>query len=263
MSDSILSFVLGIIQGLTEFLPVSSSAHLLFPSLIFGSNDLGLAFDIAAHAGTLIAVIFFFKSDLINMSKSFFVNKEELKSERYLAYLLILATMPIVLFGFFASDFISLNRDNILSIAWMNVIFAGLLLFAYKWNSANKTLIQLTIFGALFIGLFQVFALLPGASRSGTAITAALLIGLNLKDASKFAFMLAIPTILGALIFMVGDVIVTESVISISSLVIGFFTSLIFAFLTIKYFLAFVDRIGMYPFVFYRFCLGAILLLMI
>ena len=263
MNDLILSFILGIVQGLTEFLPVSSSAHLLFPSLILGSTDLGLAFDIAVHAGTLLAVIFYFKSDLIKMTKSFFVNREELRAERNLSYLLILATIPIVIFGFFASDLISSNRDNISSIAWMNIIFAGLLLLAYKINLKNKTLLQLTFLGAIFIGLFQVFALLPGASRSGTAITAALFIGLNLKDASKFSFMLAIPTILGALVFMVGDVIVTESIINISALFIGFFTSSIFAFYTIKYFLAFVDKIGMYPFVVYRFCLGALLLLML
>ena len=132
-----------------------------------------------------------------------------------------------------------------------------------KINLKIKTLLQLTFLGAIFIGLFQVFALLPGASRSGTAITAALFIGLNLKDASKFSFMLAIPTILGALVFMIGDVIVTESIINISALFIGFFTSSIFAFYTIKYFLAFVDKIGMYPFVVYRFCLGALLLLMV
>ena len=134
MNELILSFILGIVQGLTEFLPVSSSAHLLFPSLILGSTDLGLAFEIAVHAGTLLAVIFYFKSDLIKMTKSFFVNREELRSERNLSYLLILATIPIVIFGFFASDLISSNRDNISSIAWMNIIFAWLLLLSYKIN---------------------------------------------------------------------------------------------------------------------------------
>ena len=263
MSDLILSFVLGLIQGLTEFLPVSSSAHLLFPSLIFGSNDLGLAFDIAAHSGTLCAVIYFFKLELVNMTKSFFTNSSLLKEERKLALLLILATLPIVIFGFLASDLVQLNRANISSIAWMNLIFAGLLLLAYKLNTNNKDLIQLTVLGAVFIGLFQVFALLPGASRSGTAITAALFIGLNLRDASKFSFMLAIPTILGALVFLVLDLMSSEQIINVGSLLVGFITSMIFAFLTIKYFLAFVERLGMYPFVFYRIGLGVILLMII
>ena len=106
--------------------------------------------------------------------------------------------------GDITSDLIQNNRSNISSIAWMNLIFAALLLVAYKLNSNNKNLIQLTLVGALCIGFFQVFSLLPGASRSGTAITAALFIGLNLKDASKFSFMLAIPTILGAIIFLIG-----------------------------------------------------------
>ena len=157
MSDLILSFVLGLIQGLTEFLPVSSSAHLLFPSLIFGSNDLGLAFDVAAHAGTLCAVIYFFKLELINMTKSFFTSSSLLKEERKLALLLILATLPIVIFGFLASDLVQLNRANISSIAWMNLIFAGLLLLAYKLNPNNKDLIQLTVLGAIFIGSISGF----------------------------------------------------------------------------------------------------------
>ena len=263
MNDLLLSFVLGLIQGLTEFLPVSSSAHLLFPSLIFGSNDLGLAFDVAAHAGTLCAVIYFFREELIKMSKSFFINKSYLKEERRLALLLILATLPIVIFGFLGSDLVEENRDNVSSIAWMNLIFAGLLLLAFKLNSNNKDLIHLTILGALFIGLFQVFALLPGASRSGTAITAALFIGLNLKDASKFSFMLAIPTILGALVFLMSDLVSSDQIINGGSLLIGFTSSMVVAFLTIKYFLAFVENLGMYPFVIYRLVLGIVMLTII
>ena len=263
MNDLLLGFVLGVIQGLTEFLPVSSSAHLLFPSLIFGSNDLGLAFDIVVHAGTLCAVIFFFKKEIISMIKSFFKNNTNLKEDKRLALLLIAATLPIVIFGYLGSDLIQNNRSNISSIAWMNLIFAALLLVAYKLYSNNKNLIQLTLVGALCIGFFQIFSLLPGASRSGTAITAALFVGLNLKDASKFSFMLAIPTILGAMIFLIGDFFTSDISINLSVLLIGFFSSLIFAFLTIKYFLAFVEQIGMYPFVFYRVALGITLLLLI
>ncbi|MDA8604782.1 undecaprenyl-diphosphate phosphatase, partial [Gammaproteobacteria bacterium] len=187
MSDLILSFILGLIQGLTEFLPISSSAHLLFPSLIFGSNDLGLAFDISAHAGTLFAVMYYFKDEIKSMIKSLFQSNSLLKEDKHLAITLIIATIPIVLVGFFGSDLVNQNRTNISSIAIMNLVFAGFLLIAYLYSSASKKLIELTVVGALFIGLFQVFAILPGASRSGTAMTAALFIGLNLKDASKFA----------------------------------------------------------------------------
>ena len=263
MSEFLLSLILGLIQGLTEFLPVSSSAHLLFPTLIFGSDDLGLPFDIAVHAGTLVAVIFFFRSDLINMTKSFFVKSDLLSSHKRLALLLILSTIPVVIVGFFASDLIGQRIFSIQSIAWMNLIFAFLLLLAYKLNTHSKQLVTLTITGALFIGCFQVFALLPGASRSGTAITAALFIGLSLKDASKFSFMLGIPTILGALVFLLLDLVNSDINLNILSLITGFLISMFFAFFTIKYFLLFAERIGMYPFVIYRLGLGAVLLLLI
>ena len=232
MSDLFLSFILGIIQGLTEFLPISSSAHLLFPSLVFGSNDLGLAFDISVHVGTLLAVIYYFRDDILAMTKSLFQSNSSLAKERGLALLLIIATIPIVLVGFFGSDLINTNRTNISSIAYMNLIFAGFLFIAYFYSSASKTLLELTVVGALFIGLFQVFALLPGASRSGTAMTAALFIGLNLKDASKFAFLLSIPTILGALVFLLIEISTSSYSFNFISLFIGLITSCIVAFLT-------------------------------
>ena len=263
MNEFLLSFLLGLIQGLTEFLPISSSAHLLFPSLLFGTDDLGLAFDIAVHSGTLLAVIYFFRTEIKLMIKSFISRNNNFNDKRKLAYLLIIATIPIVVAGLLGTDFIESNRNSIASIAYMNLLFAGFLLLAYKYSSASKSLIELTIAGAIFIGIFQVFALFPGASRSGTAMTAALLIGLNLKDSSKFAFLLAIPTIFGALVFLIGDMLLYEAQINIISLVVGFLTSFIVAFLTIKYFLIFVEKIGMYPFVIYRVLLGILLLVLI
>ncbi|MDC0440120.1 UDP-diphosphatase, partial [Gammaproteobacteria bacterium] len=143
MSDLFLSFILGIIQGLTEFLPVSSSAHLLFPSLLFGANDLGLSFDIAVHAGTLIAVIYYFRSELTSMIVAVLTNTENVLGHRRLSYQLVLATMPIVFFGLFASDMVANNRDSIESIALANIIFAALLLFAYKFSPRSKELIEL------------------------------------------------------------------------------------------------------------------------
>ena len=262
MNEVLLSFLLGLIQGLTEFLPISSSAHLLFPTLLFGTDDLGLVFDIAVHAGTLLAVIYFFRTEIKLMIKSL-ISKNNNNDSRKVAYLLIIATFPIVMAGLLGTDFIESNRNSIASIAYMNLLFAGFLLFAYKYSSSSKSLIELTIAGAIFIGVFQVFALFPGASRSGTAMTAALLIGLNLKDSSKFAFLLAIPTIFGALVFLIGDLVLYETQINIISLVVGFLTSSIVAFLTIKYFLIFVEKIGMYPFVIYRLLLGVLLLVLI
>ena len=260
MSDILLSFILGLVQGLTEFLPISSSAHLLFPSLIFGSNDLGLYFDISVHAGTLAAVIYYFKNEIFLMSKSIFLTDNSNENSNLLLYLVI-ATIPIVILGFLFKDFISQRIFSIESIAISNLVFASILLLAFLKNKGKKTLINITLLSALFIGLFQCFALIPGASRSGTAITAGLLIGLSLKDASKFAFLLAIPTILGALTLLVLDLNNETVTLDLLNLSIGFLTSMIFAFLTIKIFLKVVEKIGMIPFVAYRVLLGIFLLI--
>ena len=259
MTDYFLSFLLGLIQGLTEFLPISSSAHLLFPTLIFGTNDLGLSFDIAVHAGTLIAVIFFFRNEIKCMLKSITTSDTSLSDYRKLTYMLIIATILIVLAGLGFSDFIEDRIFNVSSIAIANLIFAIILLVVFLNRKENLSIFEISFKAALLIGLFQCFALIPGASRSGMAITGALLIGLNLKDASKFTFLLSIPTIAGALIFLLVDF----NQISFDNLnvLIGFFVSMIIAFFTIKYFLAFVERIGMVPFVIYRVILGLMLLI--
>ena len=264
MNDIFLSIALALIQGLTEFLPVSSSAHLLFPSLLFGANDLGLSFDIATHGGTLFAVLVYFRLDIKKMflSISPFFNNHDVQSRQLFTYLIV-ATFPIIIFGLIGSDYIANRSFGVTNIAWANLIFATVLFLAYRYSSQSKTILQLSIFTVLFIGLFQVFALIPGASRSGTAMTAALLIGLNLKEASKFAFLLSIPTILGALIFLLIDSFNSFEAINLSSLFIGFSISAIFAFFTIKFFLAFIDKIGMYPFVLYRLVLGLGLLFIV
>ena len=138
MSDILLSFILGLVQGLTEFLPISSSSHLLFPSLIFGSNDLGLYFDISVHAGTLAAVIYYFKNEIFLMSKSIFLTDNSNENSNLLLYLVI-ATIPIVIFGFLFKDFISQRIFSIESIAISNLVFASILLLAFLKNKGKKT----------------------------------------------------------------------------------------------------------------------------
>ena len=263
MNDILLSFFLGIVQGLTEFLPISSSAHLLLPSLIFGSNDLGLSFDIAVHAGTLVAVIYFFRKEIVLMTRSILINDDSLIAHRKLAIYLIIATTPVIFAGLIFSNLIEQRIFSISSIAISNLFFAVILLFAFLTRKSNKNLVQLTLYGALFIGIVQCFALIPGASRSGTAITAALLIGMNLKDSSKFSFLLGIPTILGALILLIIEIQTLDIIYNPINLFIGFFVSMIFAFFTIKLFLNFVEKIGMIPFVTYRICLAVFLFLLI
>ena len=261
--DFLLAFILACIQGLTEFLPVSSSAHLLLPSLLFSTKDFGLVFDISVHAGTLVAVIYYFKKDLANLIEAWLPwSTNRNKDDFSLGLNLIIATIPIVFMGLIFSDISSERAHSIDSIAWSNLIFAGLLFVAFKFSSQAKSLAGITLATALIIGCFQALAVLPGASRSGLAITGALLIGLNIKDTSKFAFLLSIPTILGALILMLVKDAYAVAPGDLLILITGFFTSLIIAFLTIKLFLQFVERIGMMPFVLYRVALGFILLLL-
>jgi len=227
ISDFFLALLLALIQGLTEFLPVSSSAHLLFPSLLFGVKDFGIVFDISVHAGTLAAVIYFFKKEIQSLLYAWTPWKKTRSKE----------------------DFS------------LGFVFAGLLYAAFKSSSQSKSLTELTLSAALIIGCFQALAVFPGASRSGMAITGALIIGLNIKDTSKFAFLLSIPTILGALVLMLAKGAYSISLSDMLIMLTGFFGSAFIAFVTIKGFMQFVQKIGMTPFVLYRVALGLVLLL--
>ena len=174
---------------------------------------------------------------------------------------LIVATLPIVLVGLLVSDLAESRSVNIDSIAWANLVFAGLLYTAFKSSSQSKSLTELTLFAALIIGCFQALAVFPGASRSGMAITGALIIGLNIKDTSRFAFLLSIPTIMGALILMLAKGAYSISFSDMLIMLTGFIGSALIAFFTIKSFLQFVEKIGMTPFVLYRVAIGLVLLL--
>ena len=139
MSDILLSLLLGLIQGLTEFLPVSSSAHLILPGLIFSYNDLGLSFDIAVHAGTLMAVIYFFRSELALMTKSVFINESINDKYKQLSFNLIIATLPIIFIGFILADLLEQRVfSEKFTIAVSNLLFAGVLLIAFMKRKANK-----------------------------------------------------------------------------------------------------------------------------
>jgi undecaprenyl-diphosphatase len=261
-SDFFLALLLALIQGLTEFLPVSSSAHLLFPSLLFGAKDFGVAFDISVHAGTLTAVIYFFKKEIQGLLQAWNPLTASRNKENFsLGFNLLIATLPIVVVGLVASDVIESRSSNIDSIAWANLVFAGLLYASFKSSNQSKSLSELTLFAALIIGCFQALAVFPGASRSGMAITGALIIGLNLKDTSKFAFLLSIPTILGALVLMLAKGAYSIALSDMFLMLTGFIGSALIAFFTIKSFLQFVEKIGMTPFVLYRVALGLVLLL--
>ena len=263
MSDFFLALFLSLIQGLTEFLPVSSSAHLLFPSLIFGAKDFGILFDISVHAGTLLAVIYYFREEIQALIRAWLPWTVDRDMQSFLlGRNLIVATLPIIVAGLFFSDLVESRASSVNSIAWTNLIFAGLLYVVFKFADQSKSLAELTLFAALVIGFFQVLAIFPGASRSGMAITGALIAGLNLRDTSRFAFMLSIPTILGALILMLFKGAYSIALSDLAIMLTGFIGSAIVAFLTIKIFLRVVEKLGMIPFVIYRIILGFALLLL-
>ena len=266
MDDIVLVFFLAVIQGLTEFLPISSSAHLLLPSLLLGTKDLGLEFDIAVHAGTLCAVIYFFWGDLKQYAVSVLNVSEKDNPNKKVVINLIIATIPIVLIGGFFNDLISQRLIAKEIIAFSNIIFASLLLGSFYFSKSttkkHQNIFQLTMLISFLIGCIQIFALIPGASRSGVVIMAGLFLGLNLRDASKFSFLLAIPTISGALVFLIGDSIASNLSLLRFELILGFIISAFVAFFTIKYFLKFVEIVGLIPFFIYRLLLGVLLILL-
>ena len=263
MSDFLLIVLLALIQGLTEFLPISSSAHLVLPNLLFGTKDFGLMFDIATHAGTLLAVIFFFKAELKNILLAWFKAPNLDDQNYFLGLLLLVATLPIILLGLVFGDEVSARNISIEQIAWFNLIFAIALLIAYRLGTKTKDIFQVTVWQALFIGSMQAFAILPGASRSGVAITGGMLIGLKLIPAAKFAFLLAIPTILGSVLFMGIEIFTSTATINVIAISLGFSISSTIAFLTMKFFLKLVEIVGLIPFVAYRLVLGIGLLLLV
>jgi undecaprenyl-diphosphatase len=254
--------VLSLIQGITEFLPISSSGHLLLPKGLLGWPEQGLAFDVAVHVGTLTAVLAYFRQDIIHIltdwTKSLAGKGQTNNSQ--LAWFIALATIPAGIAGLLFDEMIETHLRTTFVIALTTIIF-GLLLGWADRSSADKSknLTQMTIGIALIIGCAQALALIPGTSRSGITITAALLCGLNREASARFSFLLAIPIILLSGGYKTLQLLDAASV-NWGDLLLGVVLSAISAFLCIHYFLKFINRIGMLPFVIYRLLLGAFLL---
>jgi undecaprenyl-diphosphatase len=258
--ETIQTFLLAIIQGLTEFLPISSSAHLILLSQISGWKDQGLAFDVALHFGTLLAVLYYFKNDLFNMLAGSNFQSTDSFFHSQLGIITV-ATVPAVLLGWLFSESIEQNLRSSMVIA-IATIFFGLLLYLadLRKKNTNDTVVNLGI--GFLIGLSQVFALIPGTSRSGITITAGLFLGLSRQEAAKFSFLLAIPVIIAASIFNLYKLTQIEALVfNYLDLLIGIAVSFVVAFLTIKWFLRMVQKVGMLPFFIYRLILGALILL--
>lgn len=258
--DWFQAVVLALVQGFCEFLPISSSGHLILPSVLFGWPDQGLAFDVAVHIGSLAAVMAYFRKDLqdIALGGARSVTGTQTESGR-LAWMLVVATIPALVAGFFFGGFIAENLRSAKVIAYATIVGAFFLAAADRWNSQSKNITQMTLLFAFAIGLAQACALVPGTSRSGATMTMALLIGFNRTSAAKFSFLMSVPIILASGLWQSlglmqeGDV--PWGLIGLATIVSG-----ISAYFCIHYFLKFIERIGMMPFVIYRFILGACLL---
>jgi undecaprenyl-diphosphatase len=266
---------LSLLQGLTEFLPVSSSAHLVLPAQLTNWPDQGLAFDVAVHFGTLIAVLAYFRSDLLNMlwavsrSPSLIgivgwrtVIRQTAAHDRDLdlVFKLAIATLPVVIVGFASKDFIETQLRTIPVIATTTMLFGALLWYADR-RSSSRSIVEWR--DALWIGFAQILALIPGTSRSGITITVALLIGLNRVSAARFSFLLSIPAIAGAQLLLTKDLVATEGSINLLPILVGALIAFASAYASIHFFIRLLDRFGMTPYVVYRLLLGTVLWLLI
>ncbi|WP_158970822.1 undecaprenyl-diphosphate phosphatase [Paraglaciecola sp. L3A3] len=257
--------ILAIIQGLTEFLPISSSAHLILPSEVFGWHNQGLAYDVAVHVGSLLAVMIYFRADIARLtvawlSKGFTANQS---ADSKLAWWVILATIPAVIFGFLLKDYIEVYGRSALVIATTTIVFGLLLWYADKKATLAKNITHITWKNALIIGIAQAIAIIPGTSRSGITMTAGLMLGLNRDSAARFSFLLSIPVILGAGLLATVDLIQEPNGVDWQALLFGAVFSFVSAYACIYLFLAWISKIGMLPFVIYRLILGVALLLFV
>ncbi len=244
--------ILSIIQGFSEFIPISSSAHLLIVSKIYKFNISSLQLDISLHLGSLLAIIFYFRNDLLNISKN-----------KNLAILIILGSIPLIIIGyiFYSTGLIDFLR-NLKIIAWTTLLFGILLFFSDRSQINNKLDTGLNYKNILIIGLLQVLAIIPGVSRSGIVITASRFLNFDRIDSSKIAFYLSIPALGGASFLGIKDVLknnIDFNLIFLFSILFSFIAS----YLTIKYFLIYVKKFDLKFFVYYRIFLALILFVII
>ena len=246
--DLIEVLILSVIQGVSEFLPISSSAHLIIVSNLYDLKTSSLLIDISLHLGSLLAIIFFYRKDLF-----------DLKNNKKLLSLIIIGSIPIIIFGYILhiTELIHFLR-NIKIIAWTTLIFGVILFLADQRKIEKNISLDLSIKSIIFIGLFQIFALIPGVSRTGIAITAARILKFNRVDASKISFLLSIPALAGASFLSLKDI--TIQTIELNLLVvIAVVLSCSFSYITVKYFIIYINKFSMNVIVIYRILISLLL----
>jgi undecaprenyl-diphosphatase len=243
-------FLLSLIQGVTEFLPISSSSHLLILSTYADFENQNLSIDVSLHIGSFLAVITYFNKDIINFIKN-----------KYLFIKITIASIPVMVVGFFLIQTNLIEKlRNIEVVGWTTLIFGVLLYISDKFKVEKNINSSFNYKSAIFIGLMQVISLIPGVSRSGITITAARLLNFKRFDASKISFLISIPTLGAVSIFGLKNIIYSDN-INLSLLnFLSIFLSFIFSYLTIKFFLKYIQKFNMTAFVIYRLVIGIILI---
>ena len=249
--------ILAIVQGITEFLPISSSAHLIILRNIINlnlENSVGLTFDVSLHLGTLFVVLVFFYKDFFNISKNFFKGDKTLLN-------IFIATIPAAIIGVLFEDVIdNFIRNNLNIIAFFLVVVGFILYVSDRLGKSDKIIKDISYIDSLKIGISQIFALIPGVSRSGVTITSLRLLGVNRVDATKFSFYLSLPIVLGTSLY---TLMKYGYNIDFKILIIGVFTSFIAGLWSIKFLLNFINSHDYKIFMIYRLILGIIILILV
>ena len=262
--DNLHAVYLALLQGLTEFLPISSSAHLVLLPRIFGWEDQGLAFDVAVHVGTLFAVVAYFRHDILRLLGAWLRScaQRQMTSDAKLVWFVLFGTVPVAIAGLLFHDYIELYLRSPLIIAATTIGFGVLLGVADLRGKKLRGEDSLEYIDIVWIGLAQVLALVPGTSRSGITMTAALALGLTRSAAARFSFLLSIPVIMMAGGYESLKLVQQPVPVAWGALLLGTVVSFISAYLCIRFFMLLIERVGMLPFVVYRLGLGIFLLLL-
>ena len=253
--------VLAIVQGLTEFLPISSSGHLVLVPNFFGWTDQGLAFDVAVHFGSLVAVLLFFRRDIAALLRGGLqvLGARVETVESHMALGIALGTIPAALAGLFLAGWIEANLRSPTVIVGTLSSYAVLMILADRFGRRSRDITTVRVKDALVIGVAQALALVPGTSRSGVTITAAMALGFERQDAARFSFLLAVPVILLATGYELSKLLLADAPVAWTQLGIAALISAIVAYLSIEFFMRFVSRIGLLPFAIYRLVLAAVI----
>ena len=264
--DYFQAIILAVVQGIAEFLPISSSAHLILVPELLSWEDQGLAFDLAVHVGTLLAVVVFLKKEIQQIVPAWFFGWKGFNWDTYgkLGWLIILATIPLGLAGLLLRDIVENDLRSALLIAGSTLFFGLLLGWAdHNGDKNTKSLESISWKQTLMVGVAQAFALIPGTSRSGVTMTALLALGFSRIASARFSFLMAVPAIALPGLLKGVELATTNEPVAWGFLIIGALVSAIMAFTCMHWFMRFVERVGMIPFVIYRIILSIVIVVLL